>query len=204
MRFTQSVKAAFAVLSAALILGGLCLLIWPGASVSVLCAALGVLSVLYGAVRLAGYFSNDLYRLAFQFDLAVGILSILIGLLLILRTDRVLANLALVVGVFLLVDSVLRLQTALDARHFGMRRWWLVLLASVCGAALSLLLLLRPLDSALALTRLTGAALLLDGAENLLACLYTVRVPRRAAPDIIDTTCTVEGPAPDPAQTKSR
>lgn len=181
MNFVRTVKAAFAVSSAALMAVGVCLLVWPGVSAAVICMILGVLAIVYGVVRLAGYFCDDLYRLAFQFDLAVGILSILVGCVLLFRSDRVLSALPVVLGTFLLVDSVLRLQTAIDAKHFGMRKWWIILLAAVLGAVLGVLLILRPFAGALDLARLLGLALLLDGGENLLACLYTVKVPRRAA-----------------------
>ena len=143
----------------------------PDVSASAICMALGILSVVYGIIRLAGYFCNDLYRLAFQFDMAVGILSILIGGVLLFRSDRVLTYLPIVTGIFLLVDSVLRLQTAIDAKHFGMGKWWLILVLAIGGAALGTALLLRPYDSGRVLVRLVGLTLLIDGCENLLACL---------------------------------
>lgn len=133
MNLIRYLKRAFLILSVGFMAGGACLLIHPDISAVTICMALGVLSILYGAVRLAGYFSNDLYRLAFQFDLAVGILSILIGLILLLHPDRVLVYLPIVTGVFILVDSVLRLQTAMDAKHFGMGKWWVILLVSLGG-----------------------------------------------------------------------
>ena len=192
MNLIRYLKGAFLILSVGFMAGGACLLIHPDISAVTICMALGVLSILYGAVRLAGYFSNDLYRLAFQFDLAVGILSILIGLILLLHPDRVLVYLPIVTGVFILVDSVLRLQTAMDAKHFGMGKWWGILLVSLGGAALGTLLLLRPFESGLTLVRLLGLTLLLDGGENLLTGLFTVKVPRRSSADVINGEFTIE------------
>lgn len=192
MRFVRSAKAGFVLLSAALILGGGCLLIWPGVSATAICIALGVVSVFYGIIRLLGYFSNDLYRLAFQFDLAVGLLTIILGGVLILHPRDVLSNLPIVIGLILLVDSVLRLQTAIDAKHFGMGKWWLILVLAIGGAALGTALLLRPYDSGRVLVRLVGLTLLIDGCENLLACLYTVKVPRRSCAKIIEGQCVIE------------
>ena len=192
MSFVKTVKAAFTAVSAALIAVGAALIIWPETSVAVICTALGIAAVAAGAVRLAGYFSNDLYRLAFQFDLAVGILSILLGAVLLLRPEDMLLLLPAAVGLFILVDSVLRLQTAIDAKHFGMEKWWAILLVSIAGMAVGTSLLLRPFESSRALVRLMGAALMLHGGENLLVCLYTVKVPRRSDPDVIDAEYTVE------------
>ena len=177
----KQLKALFAAASTGMMAAGLCLLLWPDLSAAVIGTVLGVISIACGLVRLAGYFSKDLYRLAFQFDLALGSLTVLIGLILILRPAHVLALLPTVIGVFILTDSVLRLQTAVDAKHFGMRKWWLILAVSLAGTALGLVLLLRPFESGRVMLRLTGASLLLDGVENLLAGLCTIKVPRRSS-----------------------
>ena len=178
----RAVRAAFAAVSLFFCGLGLVLLIWPDTAAAAVCTLLGAAAVVCGVVKLMGYFSNDLYRLAFQFDLAAGILTVIVGGLLLLRPWDVLALLPVVVGLYILADSVLRLQTSIDARHFGMKKWWAMLLLSVCGALLGTLLLLRPFQSARALVRLMGLTLAVDGVENLLAGLYTIKVPRRSGP----------------------
>lgn len=175
------VRVIFAGVSGVFCALGLVLLFWPDAAAG-LCVLLGGAVIACGVVKLMGYFSDDLYRLAFQFDLAAGLLTIIVGLLLLLRPWDVLAMLPILFGVFILADSALRLQTSLDARHFGMKKWWVILLFSLCGAVLGTVLLLRPFQSARALIRLTGLTLAADGAENLLAGLYTIKVPRRSGP----------------------
>lgn len=185
MRFVQSIKILFAVVSAVLILAGLALLIWPEISASALCAALGVIFVLCGVVRLAGYCANDLYRLAFQFDLAVGLLLIALGAALIFRAPGAMAGLPLIIGVFVLTDSALRLQTALDAKRFGLRSWPGILIFALCGGVFGALLLIRPFGGRL-LVRAMGAALAVGGVENLLLGLCAVRAPRSSSSPVIE------------------
>lgn len=186
------IKRAVTAVSVAFLVIGACLMIWPGTSAPVICMVVGAALVVCGICKLLGYFSKDLYRLAFQFDLAMGLVTILIGIVLLLHPRDVLAMLPVVVGVFILVDSVLRLQTAIDARHFGMEKWWVMLLSALCGGVLGALLLLRPFAGREAIIRLMGVTLMIDGAENLLVCRYTVKVPRRSAPDILEGECRVE------------
>lgn len=175
------VRVIFAGVSGVFCALGLVLLFRPDTAAG-LCVLLGGAVIACGVVKLMGYFSDDLYRLAFQFDLAAGLLTIIVGLFLLLRPWDVLAMLPILFGVFILADSALRLQTSLDARHFGMKKWWVILLFSLFGAVLGTVLLLRPFQSARALIRLTGLTLAADGAENLLAGLYTIKVPRRSGP----------------------
>ena len=194
MKWMKHIKAAFAAASVAVMLTGMCLLLWPGLSAAMICTVLGAVAIVHGIIKLIGYFSNDLYRLAFQFDLAGGALTILIGGILLFHPENVLVFLPLVIGIFILVDSVLRVQTSIDAKHFGMKKWWVILAVSAAGAALGLLLLLRPFQSGLLMVRFMGLTLLLDGAENLLAGLYTVKVPRRscAEGETIEAEFTVQ------------
>ena len=53
---------------------------------------------MYGAEKIIGYFSRDMYRLAFQFDLALGIFVAIIGVILLLRPGRVLERVDFIVG----------------------------------------------------------------------------------------------------------
>lgn len=181
MKAVKYIKAVFAAVSAAFIIMGACLLIWPDISVGVICTVLGVVAVLYGVVKLFGYFSNDLYRLAFQFDLALGVLSVVLGALLLAYPRGVMGVLPVLAGVFVLIESVLRIQTSIDARHFGMRRWWMILILAVGGSALGILMLLNPFASGRVIVRVMGLTLAVDGAESLLAGLYTIKVPRRSS-----------------------
>lgn len=180
MKAIKCLKAAFAAVSIIIIAIGMCLLIWPEVSAGVICTLIGVVALLYGVVKLIGYFSNDLYRLAFQFDLAAGVLTIVLGALVLLYPQGIISLLPVLAGVFILVESVLRLQTSIDAKHFGMRRWWTILILSLGGTALGILLLLHPFESGRVLVRMMGLTLVIDGAENLLAGLYTIKVPRRS------------------------
>ena len=43
----------------------------------------GVASIIIGATGIYGYFSNDMYRLAFQLDFALGIFNVIFGILMI-------------------------------------------------------------------------------------------------------------------------
>ena len=181
MKAIKYLKSVFVAVSVFIIAMGVCLLIWPDISVGVICTVTGVIAVLYGVVKLIGYFSNDLYRLAFQFDLAVGVLTIVLGALVLLYPQGIIGVLPVLAGVFILVESVLRLQTSIDAKHFGMRRWWTILILSLGGTALGILLLLHPFEGGRVLVRMMGLTLAIDGAENLLAGLYTIKVPRRSS-----------------------
>ena len=101
-------KIGYIVLSVLICLLGLTLVAVPDFSVSLLCWLGGILLTAFGCIRIVGYFSRDLYRLAFQYDLAFGILMIVLGLVLILRTDAMVHILCLLLGLSVLADALLK------------------------------------------------------------------------------------------------
>ena len=67
-------KNGYIVMSILFMILGICLIIWPDCSMAVFCTAVGIMLIAYGCIKIIGYFSRDFYCLAFQFDLAFGVL----------------------------------------------------------------------------------------------------------------------------------
>ena len=170
----RKIKWVNLLLSALWLLCGLALLIWPRISSEVICYVLGGLCLVCGIGKLLGYFSKDPYRLAFQFDLALGILCLVLGIILIFFSRAILSLLPVIVGIYTVVSGVFKLQTAFEAKRFGMNKWWGMLLISLVTIAIGVVLFLRPFSSAMLVIRFMGLAILADGIQDLTATAYTV------------------------------
>lgn len=77
-----------------------------------MCVVYGVFLIVYGVTKLSGYFAKDLFQLAFQFDLALGIVSIVLGIIIIEKSEYIIEILSTAIGIFMLVDAALKIQTA--------------------------------------------------------------------------------------------
>lgn len=75
----RAAKVGYIVMSALFCVLGAVLLIRPDVSVRWIGRLLGIGMLIFGAVKLVGYFSRDLFRLAFQYDLAFGLLLMALG-----------------------------------------------------------------------------------------------------------------------------
>ena len=182
----KRIKALYITISILSLLAGIALVIWPGASVITICYVVGSAAILVGAVRLAGYFSKDSYNLNFQFDIAMGLVFLILGTVLIFHPGDTVAVLHFSVGILVLVDSVFKLQTALDAKHFGLKKWWVMLLCALLCAGLGLVLVILPFRTAEILVRVTGAALAVNSGENILTAGYTVKSKKRVVPIMVE------------------
>ncbi len=182
----KRIKALYITISILSLLVGIALVIWPGASVITICYVVGSAAILVGAVRLAGYFSKDSYNLNFQFDFAMGLVFLILGTVLIFHPGDTVAVLHFSVGILVLVDSVFKLQTALDAKHFGLKKWWVMLLCALLCAGLGLVLVILPFRTAEILVKVTGAALAVNSGENILTAGYTVKSKKRVVPIMVE------------------
>ena len=187
VKFMRAAKTSYIVLSALYCVFGVLLIAVPDFSMKLLGILVGCMMIGFGAVKLMGYFSRDLYRLAFQFDLAYGILLIVLGLIVLVRPVQLVSFFCLVLGICILADGLFKIQIAVDARRFGIPQWWLVLVLAVLTGVIGLLLVLRPTEGAQVLVMLMGVSLLLDGALNLSVALCAVKVVRHQQPDVIET-----------------
>lgn len=182
----QAAKAGYIVISILLCVLGVVLMIVPDFSGLLLCRIVGGLLILFGLVKIVGYFSKDLYRLAFQYDLAFGILLIALGLILIFRSERMMNVLFIFMGICTLADALLKIQIAMDSKLFGINRWWLILAAAILTGVIGFLLVLHPMESAQAVMMLLGAAFLTEGVLNLVTILTAVKIIRNQRPQIVD------------------
>lgn len=182
-----AVKTGYIVVSALFCVLGVVLFIMAERCVPWIGRALGIGMLVCGAIKLGGYFSKDLFRLAFQYDLAFGILLMAVGIITLCHPGKAMTFLCIMFGIPVLADGLFKIQVAVDARRFGISQWWLVLLLAVLTGVIGLMLVLRPTEGAQALVMLMGASLFLDGALNLSVALCAVKVVGHQQPDVIET-----------------
>ena len=142
--------------------------------------------MLFGLVKIIGYCSKDLYRLAFQFDLAFGILFVVLGFILIIRTDAMVNLICIVMGICVLADALLKIQISIDSRAFGIKKWWLILAMAILTGVAGFLLIFRPSESIQTIMILFGIALITEGVLNLITILTAVKIIRHQLPEVID------------------
>lgn len=175
-RLIQTIKRIYIVISVLLCVVGLWMAFVPDLPLPAISVIIGIVLGVTGVVKLIGYLSRDLYQLAFQFDLAFGILLMALSAAMFLHPEHVISSLCIILGITILTDGLLKIQTSIDARRFGLGTWWLILLAAIPAGAAGMVLMLRPSRSAQTLTILMGVALLAEGILSLCVALCAVKV----------------------------
>lgn len=175
----KALKDIYSACAVFMIILGILLLWKPGMAASTFCRICGVLLILLGIARIAGYFSRDLLQLAFQFDFAMGVVSGLMGIAMVVWPQKLLNVFMITLGLFVLADALLRIQTALDAKRIGVESWWIILVVSILTALLGAILFFEPYGSTRAIVILIGLNLIIDGILNLYVVRSTVSIKKR-------------------------
>ena len=174
MKRIQIAKYSYILTSAAIILIGCFFLIRPETSLVTLSRAVGAVVLVSGLAKLFGYFSNDAHQIAFQFDLALGALTALFSIVILLFPEQFAKYLTMLVSIFVVTHALFTVQNAVEAKRFGIRKWWVLLIGAAAAFLAGLAALLRPSETNLFLMRFVGVALILDGIQNIIVAAITI------------------------------
>lgn len=168
-----------------LFLVGMLLLINPADFGRAIGMVVGYSMIVFGAFKLVGYFSKDLFRLAFQYDLAFGILLIALGVITVIRTENVMEFLSITIGIAVLADALFKIQISMDSKEFGIGRWWLILAMAILTGLIGLVLIFDSIDGVV-LVRLLGICIMAEGIMSFITMTTTVKIVNHQFSDRID------------------
>ena len=175
----KTLKWNMVLLSALYIALGLVLLLWPGMVLGGICMLIGGLVAGTGVYQLIRFFVARERLFFAPLTLIGGLASLGLGLFLLFRSDVILTALPLVFGLFVVFDSVVRLQNALELRRYDEPGWKGVALMACVSVVLGLVVLFNPFGTVQALVMGIGVILLIEGVLNLLSMGYTSFVVRK-------------------------
>lgn len=179
-------KIGYIVMSVMFCIAGALFIALPDISITMIGISMGIAMIVFGIVKLVGYFSRDLFRLAFQFDLELGILLLVLGLIVLIRPDDLMTFICIALGISILTDGLFKVQIALDSKRFGIKSWWVILALAVVTGTIGVFLIFRSAKSAQFLTVLLGVSILAEGILNLYTVISTVLIIKHQRPDAIE------------------
>lgn len=194
-QFFNRIRWTYVVISAFFLVLGLIMILRPEQSLPLICRGLGVLAAIFGAVRILQYFLRAPQGIGQRYDLAGGLFCLLVAALLLFRAAAVAAVLSVIVGIFILIDSVFKFQIALDARRSGAQSWALMMLLACVSLLLGVLLVFDTFRGQKLLSVIMGAALIYDAAANLFTMFYVnhaIKGVKAAVRDAIDEATAIE------------
>ena len=110
--------------------------------------------------------SDDVYT----GDNSLGIMAI--GIFLILKTDTVLLLLSAFVGIFFLIDGIVKARRVFFLFSLKDFNWWMLLLLAIALIAAGIALLINPFENTRNIIVFTGLCFVISGIQTLCTGLY--------------------------------
>ena len=99
------------------IAAGVLLVIFPQESLNVITYGIGIISLVYGVLRIISYFRNKSLSPFFAGELFLGIVLVAIGLFSFLNPGGIFAVLPIVLGILVLVEGISKLKRGLMPKN---------------------------------------------------------------------------------------
>lgn len=186
MKQQKLAKAGYLAISLVFYIAGIVYMLMPDVSPLAICGISGIVLMAYGIIKMIGYFSKDLYCLAFQYDLACGLFLIVFGLITLVCSQRIIPHLSVGLGALILLDSLLTVQMSKDAKRFGLETWHVILSAAVAAGIFGGVVIISPFQTTRGRHIAAGCALLAQGFKSHCVMHYTVKTMEHRLPEPAD------------------
>ena len=104
----------------------------------------GAIFVVFGIIMIVKYFLTGSYRDIGKYGFSAGVLCVLIGVMLLVRTSEIAAYFSLFLGICILLTAVIKLQNAVDLKSIHNAGWFIFLLIALAFLAVAILVILNP------------------------------------------------------------
>ena len=143
---------------------GLVLVLMPSLTNRIIVYGIAVVLMAYGVFRIFRYAtSRDAETAMNNYDLTIGLICAVTGLLMFLYSSVVISILPFLFGLFLLFGGARCIQTAFDVRRFHGLYWVVHLIIGIVFAIAGIAAIRDPFSTAQVLTRFVGVCLLVLG-----------------------------------------
>ena len=141
---------------------GIVILIWPNKSLNVLCDIIGAGVIAMGFIRCIICLINkyDFHKLA---HLLLGIVQIVIGVMLITKSNLFIKGFSVVTGIILAYGALAMLVSAFHLRKLSGTMFFSALAFALIVLILAIVIIINPVSFAGFITRLQGISVIAEG-----------------------------------------
>lgn len=150
-----------------MIVVSLLLIINPVGVLNIVMIVFGIGVLADGLFHMASYFGTEKEFRMFSGDLFEGIIATIAGIFILINKPLLIAILPFVIGIWVMIRSLMKLQVAFNLKSAESSNWIWVLVSAIISLLLGILIVMNPFDTALTVTVLAGIILLISAMIDL-------------------------------------
>lgn len=147
------------------IIVGLILLFLPAVSNKVVGIIVGIVFLIFGVNSIYKYFHRDGAKI-YSLNIVFGVLYSILGVVIILYPFSVMSFVTICLGIFMIINGATKINYGVWLKKGNEDAWLVTLATGIFIAVLGIMLVFNPF-TALTLTQLAGAFLMITGVLNL-------------------------------------
>lgn len=159
MKKIENFKKIFLLMSAVFITVGLFLILNPQISQQAVGVIIGVIFILYGAIKLIGFIVNAGLKSETTFDFVNALLNIGLGMFVIYNHGKVLTVAAVIIGIITGFESIMRIATAFELKNSNYEKWKNELVFGMISVLIALFIIFNPFKAVMAVYIMLGIAM---------------------------------------------
>ena len=165
------------------LLVGILLFVNPEGFTSGILMAVGAILLVCGVVCLIHYFNTDPVQAALEQNFSKGLVMILLGGFLALRTQQAIHFFAAIThlyGIAILIIGVVKLQQSVDLLRLKARYWFLAGINAVLAVLFATVILSNPFTTTIVLWRVAAISLIVEAVLDVVVLIMTGKSPAQA------------------------
>lgn len=175
-KLLKEYKRNYIFLSIGYIVLGLLLLFFPETSGKIMCYILASFAAFFGITHLISYMNQKYPYETYRFDLVFGIIGIATGAIIFIKPELLLNFLPAVLGIIVFIDSIVKVQHAIDLKRMHFSSWWIVLVLALCMSGVGILMIMYPFSTFMTVVMFSGICLIVNALVNIYAITTLSRV----------------------------
>ncbi len=157
-----------------LMIGGVVLVLVPKPTMLGVTNAIGNLVMVVGVIFVISFLLRKKVASG-NLDLVKGVILIGIGMFIRMNGKQIFSIIPIILGIFLAVSGLLKVQRALDLHKMHYDSWMKVMMTALLNILIGLLVVINPFETAAWVLRLVGAGFIYSGTSDFFTSLYVSR-----------------------------
>ena len=145
---------------------GIIIVIYPENSIKVLSTLLAIFLVVNGLYLIV--IGADIRNIFFIDFFPTGILSLVLGILMILYPNTLSIIITISLGIWFIWISIFKLRLSISLKNIDEPVWILTIITSILSIICGLILIFNPISSSIAITMFTGAIIIIYAISDLI------------------------------------
>lgn len=154
------------IISLLFLIIGLIIIIYPENSIKVLSILLAIFLIINGLYLII--IGADIRNIFFIDFFPTGILSLLLGILMILYPNTLSIIIPITLGIWFIWISIFKLRLSISLKNIDEPAWILTIITSILSIICGLILIFNPISSSIAITMFTGAIIIIYAISDLI------------------------------------